>query len=150
MLSITSAIFPAYYNTVTKVNGSTIVEIMGMKFRIRHVFHQPRFGFWHRCLDFPLRFFRCRLYQQPPGFHAVLLLYGVVGLRWFVFFGFGGATHLGLAATLIATVGYAGSIVFYNSYLPAIVTEDRIGRARRKRVFLRLFWFHFVSLSTLR
>ena len=32
VLSITSAIFPVYYNSVTKVNGSTIVEVLGMKF----------------------------------------------------------------------------------------------------------------------
>ncbi len=35
---------------------------------------------------------------------------------------------LGLAAFILATVGHAGSLVFYNAYLPEIVTEDRMDK----------------------
>lgn len=33
---------------------------------------------------------------------------------------------LGVSAFMLATIGYAGSLVFYNAYLPEIVTEDRL------------------------
>ena len=35
---------------------------------------------------------------------------------------------LGTSAFILATIGFAGGIVFYNAYLPMIVTEDRYDR----------------------
>ncbi|MDF1697871.1 MAG: MFS transporter [Saprospiraceae bacterium] len=39
---------------------------------------------------------------------------------------------LGTSAFILATIGFAGGIVFYNSYLPLIVTEDRFDRVSAK------------------
>ena len=39
---------------------------------------------------------------------------------------------LGISAFAIATMGHAGSIVFYNAYLPEIVSSDRIDRLSAK------------------
>ncbi len=39
---------------------------------------------------------------------------------------------LGTAAFILATIGFAGGIVFYNSYLPIIVTEDRYDKVSAK------------------
>ena len=39
---------------------------------------------------------------------------------------------LGTSAFILATIGFAGSLVFYNAYLPEIVTEDRYDRVSAK------------------
>lgn len=39
---------------------------------------------------------------------------------------------LGTSAFILATIGFAGSIVFYDSYLPIIVTEDRYNSVSAK------------------
>jgi len=39
---------------------------------------------------------------------------------------------LGTSAFILATIGFAGGIVFYNSYLPIIVTEDRYDKVSAK------------------
>ncbi len=39
---------------------------------------------------------------------------------------------LGTSAFILATIGFAGSIVFYDSYLPIIVTEDRYNKVSAK------------------
>lgn len=43
---------------------------------------------------------------------------------------------LGSFSFLLATAGFGGSIVFYNSYLPEIVTEDRYNRVSAKGFML--------------
>lgn len=39
---------------------------------------------------------------------------------------------LGTSAFILATIGFSGGIVFYNSYLPLIVTEDRYDKVSAK------------------
>lgn len=39
---------------------------------------------------------------------------------------------LGTGAFMLATIGFAGSLVFYNAYLPEIVTEDRFDKVSAK------------------
>ena len=39
---------------------------------------------------------------------------------------------LGTSAFILATIGFAGAIVFYNAYLPQIVTEDRYDKVSAK------------------
>jgi UMF1 family MFS transporter len=39
---------------------------------------------------------------------------------------------LGTSAFILATIGFAGSLVFYDSYLPLIVTEDQYNRVSAK------------------
>ncbi|MBK7940247.1 MAG: MFS transporter [Lewinellaceae bacterium] len=52
-------------------------------------------------------------------------------------FGFEGRDqlYLGLAGVLLSTIGYSGSIVFYNAYLPAIATERPAGPGECAGVF---------------
>lgn len=45
---------------------------------------------------------------------------------------------------MLATIGYSGSIVFYNSYLPAIATEDR-----QDRVSARGYAYGYLGATTL-
>ncbi len=40
--------------------------------------------------------------------------------------------HLGVASFMLATIGFSGSLVFYNSYLPVIVSEEHYDRVSAK------------------
>lgn len=127
VLSITSAIFPAYYNSVTKVNGSTIVEVLGMKFQNTGVYSiNLGLAFGIVALISPFVSSVADYMGNHRAFMRFFCYLGALGCIGLFFFDSAQMIHLGLAATLVATVGYAGSIVFYNSYLPAIVTEDRM------------------------
>ena len=46
---------------------------------------------------------------------------------------------LGTSAFILATIGFSGGIVFYNSYLPLIVTEDKFDKGERKRLRSRIY-----------
>ncbi len=133
VLSITSAIFPAYYNSVTRVNGSTIIEVLGMKFQNTGIY-SINFGiaFGIVALISPFVSSLADYSGNHRAFMRFFCYMGSLGCIGLYFFDSVEMIHFGLLATLIATVGYAGSIVFYNSYLPAIVTEDQMDKTSAK------------------
>ncbi len=55
-----------------------------------------------------------------------------------------GQAEWALLFMMLATIGYSGSIVFYNSYLPAIATEDR-----QEKVSTKGFSFGYIGATTL-
>ncbi len=133
VLSITSAIFPSYYNTVTRVNGSSIVEILGMKFENTGIYSiNLGIAFGIVALISPFVSSVADYSGNHRAFMRFFCYLGALGCMTLFFFDSVEMIHMGLAATLFATVGYAGSIVFYNSYLPAIVTEDRMDKTSAK------------------
>jgi MFS transporter, UMF1 family len=133
VLSITSAIFPAYYNSVTKVNDSTIVEVLGMKFQNTGIYSiNLGIAFGIVALISPFVSSLADYSGNHRAFMRFFCYLGSMGCVGLYFFDSAATIHLGLLATLIATVGYAGSIVFYNSYLPAIVTEDQMDKTSAK------------------
>lgn len=133
VLSITSAIFPVYYNTVTRVNGSSIVTVLGMEFENTGVYSiNLGIAFGIVALLSPFVSSVADYMGNHRAFMRFFCYMGALGCVGLFFFDRPEMIHVGLACTLIATVGYAGSIVFYNSYLPAIVTEDRMDKVSAK------------------
>ncbi len=133
VLSITSAIFPVYYNTVTRVNGSSIVSVLGMEFENTGVYSiNLGIAFGIVALLSPFVSSVADYMGNHRAFMRFFCYMGAMGCVGLFFFDRPEMIHVGLACTLIATVGYAGSIVFYNSYLPAIVTEDRMDKVSAK------------------
>ncbi len=133
VLSITSAIFPVYYNTVTKVNGNTIVEVLGMKFENTGIYSiNLGIAFGIVALMSPFVSSVADYIGNHRAFMRFFCYMGALACIGLFFFDSIEMLHWGLACTLIATVGYAGSIVFYNSYLPAIVTEDLMDKTSAK------------------
>ncbi|MBI1224090.1 MAG: MFS transporter [Bacteroidetes bacterium] len=133
VLSITSAIFPVYYNSVTKVNDSTIVEVLGMKFENTGIYSiNLGIAFGIVALISPFVSSIADYMGNHRAFMRFFCYMGALGCVGLYFFDSVATLHWGLFCTLIATVGYAGSIVFYNSYLPAIVTEDQMDAVSAK------------------
>lgn len=127
-LTITSAIFPIYWNSQTKEG----IDVFGM-----HLTDSILFSY---CLSF--------------SFLIIALINPVLGgiadsagnkksfMKAFVFIGalscfgmyFFDSEHIpiGIITFILGTIGYAGSIVFYNAYLPEIATEDQYDRLSAK------------------
>ncbi len=57
---------------------------------------------------------------------------GAVGCMALYFFPDGGGVGFGLGAFMLATLGFAGSLVFYHAYLPEIATPDQYNRVSAK------------------
>lgn len=53
---------------------------------------------------------------------------GALSCMSLFFFTGGSSLMIGVAGFIIATIGFAGSLVFYDSYLPEIATEDKMDK----------------------
>lgn len=144
-LVITSAIFPAYYNTVTKVNGNTKIDFLGFSIENTAVYAiNIGLAFGIVALISPLLSSISDYSGNHRSFMKFFCYMGAIGCMMLFFFASYHQVYLGLAGMLLATIGYSGSIVFYNSYLPAIATEDR-----QDRVSARGYAFGYIGATTL-
>ncbi len=143
-LVIASAIFPAYYNQVTRQGESSRVEVFGLDIENTAVYSITLgLSFGLIALISPL----LSSISDYSGNHKTFMKFFCYlgGLACMALFFFtGGNLILGLAGLMLATIGYSGSIVFYNSYLPAIATEDR-----QDRVSARGYAYGYIGSTTL-
>ncbi|MEX0965794.1 MAG: MFS transporter [Bacteroidia bacterium] len=127
-LVITSTIFPIFYDEVTKTDSTDIVWLFGFSFKNTVIYSYT--------LSVSFLFIGCLL-----PFLSGIADYGGHKKRFMKFFVYLGATgcsalffftgenlFFGLACFATATIGFTGSLVFYNAYLPEIATPDRFDR----------------------
>ena len=125
-LTITTAIFPIYYEAVTKeAFGSDIVTFFG--------FQIPNTVLYSYSLSVSFLFVAAILplltgiadyggrKKSFLKFFASLGSFSCIMLFFFV----GPNLEYGLACAVLASVGYSGSLVFYDAFLPEITTKDR-------------------------
>ncbi|MCB0588095.1 MAG: MFS transporter [Phaeodactylibacter sp.] len=143
-LVITSAIFPPYYNQVTRVNGNSRVDFLGWEVENTAIYSICLgLAFGLIALISPLVSSISDYSGNHKSFMKFFCYTGAVACSALFFFT-GPNLLLGLGALMLATIGYSGSIVFYNSYLPAIATE-----ARQDNVSARGYAFGYIGASTL-
>lgn len=65
-------------------------------------------------------------------FLKIFTLIGSLACISLYFFNGAAQLWLGTSAFILATIGFAGAIVFYNAYLPQIVSEDKIDNVSAK------------------
>ncbi len=144
-LVITSAIFPAYYNSITRVNGSNRIEIFGFDIENTAIYSiSLGIAFGIVALISPLISSVADYTGNHKAFMRVFCYLGAAACSSLFFFTSPELILLGLLALMIATIGYSGSIVFYNSYLPAIASEDR-----QDRVSAKGYAFGYIGATTL-
>jgi MFS transporter, UMF1 family len=144
-LIIASAIFPAYYNSVTKVNGNTRLSFFGLTIENTAAYSiNLGIAFGIVALISPLLSSISDYSGNHRSFMKFFCYMGATGCMLLFFFTSYQLVGLGLAGMMLATIGYSGSIVFYNSYLPAIATEDR-----QDRVSARGYAYGYIGATTL-
>ena len=128
-LTIASAIFPIYYNTVTRTGDNFTVSFFGQPV-INTVLYS-----WAIAASYLLVAIGSPLFSsmadytgRRKGFMRAFTLIGAVACGALFFFDKNNI-ELGIFAFALGTLGYGGSIVFYNSFLPVIAEpedQDRI------------------------
>ncbi|HSK11585.1 MAG TPA: MFS transporter, partial [Phnomibacter sp.] len=144
-LVITSAIFPAYYNTITRIHGSGKISFAGFSIENTAAYSiNLGIAFGIVALISPLLSSLSDHSGNHRSFMQFFCYLGSAGCMVLFFFDSYHMVHLGLAGMLLATIGYSGSIVFYNAYLPAIATEDQ-----RDKVSARGYAYGYLGATTL-
>jgi len=128
-LTIASAIFPIYYNTVTRHGTDFMVSFFGFKVVNTALYSWAiAAAYLLVAIGSPLFSSMADYTGRRKGFMRAFTIIGATGCGLLFFFD---ANHieLGVIAFALGTLGYGGSIVFYNSFLPVIAKpedQDRI------------------------
>jgi UMF1 family MFS transporter len=145
-LVITSTIFPAYYDAITslKANDGTIishrVSFLGREFESASLYNYS-IAFAYLVIAFLSPILSSiadykgnkKRFMQ---FFCYLGSFACCSLFWFD----KSTLSLGIAGCILAAIGYCGSLVFYNSYLPEIAAEPD-----QDKVSARGFAFGYVG-----
>jgi len=121
-LVISTAVFPIYYNSITdetvKVFGSEVSNGAVYSFAITLAY--ILIGSLSPLLSGIADYSGKRLY-----FLKIFTVVGSLACIAMFFFEKSSDIWIGIITFIIATVGFAGSLVFYDSFLPLIATEDQ-------------------------
>src|SRR5690606_33248904 len=125
-LVIASAVFPIYYGAVTLSNTDSPRKIMGFHPEAAFNFSLAICFFIIILLSPVLSSIADTIGNKKKflQFFCYLGSLSCMGMYFFTEDRIG----LGLLLNILAGLGYWGSMVFYNSYLPEIVTEDRMDK----------------------
>jgi UMF1 family MFS transporter len=128
-LTISSTIFPIYYNTVTRHGTDFTVSFFGA-----HVINTVLYS-WAIAAAYLFVAIGSPLFSSMADYTGRRKAF-MMGFTWIgatacgsLFFFNGHNVEFGILAFAIGTIGYGGSIVFYNSFLPVIadpVDQDKI------------------------
>jgi len=128
-LTIASAIFPIYYNTVTRTGDNFTVSFFGQPV-INTVLYSWAIAAAYLlvAIGSPLFSSMADYSGRRKSFMRAFTLIGATACGALFFFD-RNHVELGIIAFALGTIGYGGSIVFYNSFLPVIAEpgdQDRI------------------------
>ena len=133
ILSVNTVLYPIFYQQVTqKAFGSEMITFMGLSIR-NTVLYEYAIALGYLIVIFltislsgiaDLGGYR----KQFMRFFTMLGSFACIGLYWFT----GANITLGLILPMLAVLGFAGSLVYYNSFLPIIATPDRHDRISAK------------------
>lgn len=128
-LVISTAIFPPYFIAVT----NEYIPLLGKEFSNSALYaFAVTFSYAIIALTSPLLSGIADYGGKRMFFLRLFTIIGAVSCIALFFFDGMSTIILGLMAFILATVGHAGSLVFYNAYLPEIVTEDRVDNLSAK------------------
>lgn len=132
-LVITAAIFPPFYEEVTKqADGSDLVYFWGLIIK-NSVLYSYSFSFSFLITAFlsPLLSGIADYSGNKKTYMRFFVLLG--SLSCIILFFFDGSNiPLGLLGIILGNIGFNGSLVFYNAYLKEIVTDDELDKVSAK------------------
>lgn len=128
-LTITTAVFPIYYENITKEKfGTELVEFFGWQLPNTALYsYALSFSFLFTALILPLLTGIADYGGKKKFFLKVFAYLGSLACAGLFFFE-GSNIEFGILMAVLASIGYSGSLVFYDAYLPEIATPDRYDR----------------------
>jgi len=158
-LVITSTIFPAYYEAMTKdTPGKSGVTFLGRNFVNTSLYNYTlAVAFLIVALLSPILSSVADYKGNKKSFMNFFLTMGSIGCAMLFFFKGESSLGLGIACTMVACIGFWGSLVFYNSFLPEIAAPEDRDRVSAKgfamgyigSVILQIICFVFVFVPQL-
>lgn len=155
-LVITTTIFPAYYDAITTVKSGGVathkVQFAGTEFESAALYNYAiAFAYLVIAVISPILSSIADYKGNKKSFMQFFCYLGSLaccGLYWFT----SATLLLGIVCCILAAIGYCGSLVFYNSYLPEIASDEDQDRVSAKgfaygyigSVLLQLICFAFV------
>ncbi len=132
-LVITSAIFPIYYNAVTTgANGNDHVDFFGLNISNSVLYsYSLSFSFLFVAAIIPILSGIADYSGKKKLFMKIFVYIGsfaCIGLYFFT----GDNVEWAIICSILASIGYSGSLVFYDAFLPEIATEDRFDKVSAK------------------
>jgi UMF1 family MFS transporter len=132
-LIVTTAIFPIYYNSTTKAAfGGDIVEFFGISIDGSVLFsYAISFSFLIAVILYPVLSGIADYRGTKKAFMRFFTYLGSAACIGLYFFE-GSNIEYGIILAIIASIGYASSVVFYNAFLPEIASEEHMDRISAK------------------
>lgn len=132
-LVITSAIFPIYYNAVTtSADGGDMVNFFGFLVSNSVLYsYSLSFSFLFVAAILPILSGMADYGGNKKFFMKIFVYVGslaCIGLYFFT----GENIEWAIICSVLASIGYSGSLVFYDAFLPEIATEDRFDKISAK------------------
>ena len=128
-LTITTAVFPIYYEEVTKGgDGSGLVSFFGWELPNTVLYsYSLSFSFLFTALILPLLSGMADHGGSKKFFLKVFAYLGSLACAGLFFFD-GDNIEFGILMSVLASIGYSGSLVFYDAFLPEISSMDKFDR----------------------
>ena len=128
-LVITTAIFPIYFNSATtSLDGSYIVSFFGIQI-VNSVLYSYSLSFSFLLLTIiqPILSGIADYIGRKKLFLKIFMYLGSASCISLYFFD-GSNIEFGIICSVLASLGFSGSLVFYNAFLPEIVSKDEFDR----------------------
>ncbi|MDN5202915.1 MFS transporter [Fulvivirgaceae bacterium BMA10] len=132
-LVITSTIFPIYYYNVARgANDSSEVDFFGIMVNNSVLYsYALSFSFLFTALILPLLSGIADYSGKKKLFLKIFVLIGSLSCMGLFFF-VGENIEWGIICSVLASIGYSSSLVFYDAFLPEIVTQDKLDSVSAK------------------
>jgi MFS transporter, UMF1 family len=128
-LVIVTAIFPAYFLSI----APDTIPFAGLNIPDSSLLsYSLSFAFLLLTIVLPVLSGIADYSGQRKAFMRLFSTFGAIACMSMFFFKSPTDLWFGVSAYICAAVGYAGSLVFYNSYLPVIATEDMYDKVSAK------------------
>ena len=124
-LVIATAVFPIYYGSVTAGEGNHLVRFLGTEWENTVIYsYCLSFSFLLVALISPILSGIADYSGAKKRFLQIFCYIGSLACGGLFFFN-GDNVGLALVLTIIASVGFWGSLVFYNAFLPEVAYKDQ-------------------------
>jgi MFS transporter, UMF1 family len=124
-LVITSAIFPIYFHSVSASGGSEYVNFLGITFNSASLLtYTISAAFLVIAILNPILSSIADYSGKKKAFMFFFSTLGAASCVALFFFDSISTLWLGIFGSILAAIGYAGSIVFYNAFLPEIAEPE--------------------------
>lgn len=131
-LVIATAVFPIYYETVTSDNND-VVQFLGSEFNNSSLLsYSLSFSFLIVAFLSPILSGIADYSGNKKRFMQFFCYLGSLSVMSLYFFTGQDTLWIGILGTILASIGFWGSIVFYNSYLPEIAFPEQHDRVSAK------------------